>query len=310
MKVFLTGATGVVGRSLVPLLVESGHEVHAVCRRDEAAVELRAAGAEPVAVDLFDPDAVMQAVAGSETVLHLATNVPVLSKAGRSKGWDTHNRLRVDATRNLVAAARATGATRLVKESVTFVYLDAGAEWIDETAALIPELGLPASTIEGEDLALGFAADGGSAVVARFGLFYGGIRNRGTDDALKLAKVRSSSIAGRKDAYMASIHCEDVAAAVVAALDAPTGVYNVCDDTPMPRGEYLAAFAAAFGVKAPKPAPARLMTLAGGRGAEGIVASQRVSNAKFRSATGWEPKYPDAATGWLAEAASRREGGA
>ncbi len=310
MKLFLTGATGVVGRSLVPLLVDEGHEVRAVFRRDDAAVALRGAGAEPISVDLFDPDAVTQAVAGSEAVLHLATNVPVLSKAGRPKGWDTHNRLRVDATRNLVAAARATGAARFVKESVTFVYRDHGDAWIDESAPLIPDLGLLASTIEGEGLALGFADGGGSATVLRFGLFYGGIANRGTDDGLKLARFRRSSIAGRSDAYLASIHCEDVASAVVAALDVPTGVYNLCDNVPMTRGDYLAAFAGAFGIKTPKPTPGRLMTLGGGRGAEGLIASQRVSNVKFRTASGWEPNYPDAATGWVAEAASRREGDA
>lgn len=307
MKILLTGATGLLGRSVVPQLVAAGHDVRAVCRRDDAAAELRTAGAEPVAVDLFDPDAVMAAVGGSEAVLHLATNVPTLSKAGRPKGWATHNRLRVDATRNLVAAARASGVERFVKESVTFTYRDAGAEWIDETAPLIPELGLLASTIEGEDLALGFAQGGGEAVVLRFGLFYGGVRNRGTDDALKLAKFRRSSIAGRIDAYMASIHGEDIGSAVVAALAAPTGIYNIADDTPMTRGDYLAAFARAFGVKTPKPMPGKLMTVAAGRGAEGMIASQRVSNRKFRAATGWEPKYPDAATGWLAEAASRRE---
>lgn len=307
MKVFLTGGTGVVGRSLVPGLVAAGHDVRAVCRREDAASGLRAVGAEPIAVDLFDAEAVKTAVVGSEVVLHLATNVPVLSKAARPKGWETHNRLRVDATRNLVAAARATGASRFVKESVTFVYRDAGDAWIDEEAPLIPELGQLAPTIEGEALALAFAEGGGTSVVTRFGLFYGGIGNRATDDALKLAKFRRSSIAGRRDAYMASIHCEDVASAVVAAFGAETGVYNVADDSPMTRGDYLDAFAAAFGIKAPKPIPGTLVKL-GGAGADGLVASQRVSNEKFRTSTGWQPRYPDARAGWVAVATSRRDG--
>ena len=307
MKMFLTGATGVAGRSLVPRLVAAGHEVRAVCRRDDAATALAAAGVEPVRVNLFEPDAVMHAVVGSEAVLHLATNVPPLRKAARPKGWAMHDRLRVDATRNLVAAAIAGGASHFVKESVTFVYADAGDEWIDEGGALISDLGLLAPAVEGEHLALEFAAGGGAAAILRFGLFYGGVDNRATLDALKLARLRRSTIAGSRDAYMASIHCDDVATAVVAALGMETGIYNVVDDTPLRRGDYLEAFASAFAIPTPKPTPGRLMKLGAGPGAAGMIASQRVSNATFRSMTGWVPSYPDARMGWAAEAASRED---
>ena len=307
MKIFLTGATGVLGRSCVPRLVAAGHDVRAGCRRDDAAAALAAAGVEPVRVDLFDPAAVMVAVGGSEAVLHLATNVPPLRKAARPKGWAMHDRLRVDATRNLVVAAIAGGASHFVKESVTFVYADAGDEWIDERAALIPDLGRLAPAVEGEQLALEFAASGGTVAILRFGLFYGGVNNRGTLDALKLARIRRSIIAGSPDAYMASIHCDDVATAVLAALGVETGIYNVVDDTPLRRGDYLDAFATAFEVATPKPTPGRLMKLGAGPGAAGMIASQRVSNASFRSITGWAPSYPDARIGWAAEAASRQD---
>ncbi len=307
MKVFVTGTTGVLGRPLVPLLIAAGHDVRAVCRREEAAVELPAHGAEPVAVDLFDADAVLREVVGYEVVLHLATNVPSMTKAARPKGWATHNRLRVDATRNLVAAARATGALRFLKESVTFLYQDGGEAWIDEESPLIPDLGLLTSTVEGEQIALGFSDGGGTAVVLRFGLFYGGIGNRGTDEALKLARFRRSSIAGAREGYMASIHCDDAASAVVAALGIDTGIYNVTDGVPMRRGEYLGAFASAFGVKPPTPTPAWLVRLAGGAAADALVASQRVSNDKFCAATGWSPRYADAGVGLTTEAAARKE---
>jgi nucleoside-diphosphate-sugar epimerase len=206
-----------------------------------------------------------------------------------------------------VAAARATGAERFVKESITFVYRDAGDTWIDEASPLLDELGMLAPTIEGEDLALDFATGGGTAAVLRFGLFYGGAGNRGTDENLRLARWRRSQIAGDAGNYMSSIHCDDVATAVVAALTVPTGVYNVTDDEPLTRGDYLAAFGAAFAVKPPKPTPARLMKLLGGPSAEGLLASQRVRNAKFRDASGWTPAYPDARVGWAAVAAERSE---
>ena len=308
MKVFLTGGTGVVGRPLVPLLVAAGHEVRAVCRREDAAAQLRADGAEPVAVDIFDAQAVKQAVVGTDAVVHLATNVPTLTKAGRPKGWDTHSRLRTEATKHLVAAAGAAGAQRFVKESVTFTYRDGGDTWLTEDSLLLSDLGLLASTIEGEREALTFAEAGGRAIVLRFGLFYGGAGNRGTDEALKLARFRRSMIAGSSDAYLSSIHCADVAAAVVAALGVETGIYNVTDRDPMRRGEYLAAFANAFGVKVPKPTPAGLIRLgAGAATAHGLSASQRVSNARFVAATGWSPKYPSARHGWAAVAADQKE---
>jgi nucleoside-diphosphate-sugar epimerase len=308
MKVFLTGATGVAGRATVPALLTAGHDVRAVSRRPEASAVLEAAGAEPVAVDLFDADAVAKAVVGSEAVVHLATNVPEMSKAGRPKGWEQHNRLRVEATANLVAAARATGAARFVKESITFVYCDGGDAWLDEESPVLTELGLLAPTIEGERRALDFATDGGTVAVLRFGLFYGGAGNRGTDENLRLARWRRAQIAGDADNYMSSIHSDDVATAVVAALSVPTGLYNVVDDEPLTRGDYLAAFGAAFGVKPPKPTPARLVKLLGGSGADGLVASQRVSNRKFRDASGWAPSHRDARTGWAAVAAAREEG--
>ena len=308
MKIFLTGGTGVVGRPLVPLLVGAGHEVRAVCRRDEAAEQLRAHGAEPVAVNLFDADAVKAAVVGTEAVLHLATNVPTLTKAGRPKGWDTHNRLRTDATTYLVAAARAAGAKRFVKESVTFTYRDGGDAWLTEESPLVSDLGLLASTIDGEREALTFAEDGGSTVVLRFGLFYGGAGNRATVEAVKLARFRRSMIVGTRHAYMSSIHCDDVATAVVATLGAETGIYNVTDRDPMRRGEYLAAFGEAFGIKTPKLTPAGVMRLGGGAAvAEALSASQRVSNEKFVAATGWLPKYPSAREGWAAVAADQKE---
>jgi nucleoside-diphosphate-sugar epimerase len=308
MKVFLTGATGVAGRATVPALLAAGHDVRAVSRRAEASAVLEGVGAEPVAVDLFDADAVAAAVVGSEAVVHLATHVPEMSKAARPKGWEQHNRLRVEATTHLVAAARATGAARFVKESITFVYRGGGDTWLDEEAPLLPDLGLLAPTVEGERLALDFAADGGTATVLRFGLFYGGAGNRGTDENLRLARFRRSQIAGDAGSYMSSIHCDDVATAVVAALAVPTGVYNVTDDEPLTRRDHLAAFGAAFGVKAPKPTPARLVKLLGGPSAEGLLASQRVSNRKFRDASGWAPAYRDARVGWAAVAATRGEG--
>jgi nucleoside-diphosphate-sugar epimerase len=307
MRVFLTGGTGVIGTPAVPRLIAAGHEVRAVARGEDKAAQLRAAGAEPVAVDLFEAAAVKDAVAGAEAIVHIATNVPTMSKMARPKGWEMHNRLRTEATRNLVDAAEANGVSRIVKESVSFVYADGGDRWLDEESPLMPELGLLEPTIEGEYIALELAEAGGTAVVLRFGLFYGGAGNRATDEMLRLAKVRSSLLAGNPDAYMSSIHAEDAASAVVAALTVPSGVYNVVDDESLTRRQVLEAFASAFRKSRLHTTPGWMVKIAAGPASGALTNSQRVSNGRFRAAAGWAPQFPSVREGWAFEAARREQ---
>lgn len=309
MNVFLTGATGAIGPATVRGLLEKGHEVRAVARTDEKAAQLRAQGAEPVVVDLFDGDAVKAAVDGCEAVLHLATNVPVMRKMRSSNGWSTHNRLRTTANDRLIDAALTTGATTFVKESVTFSYPDRGDAWIDETTRPDESIAMLRPTLEGERMVDRFTAEGGRGVVLRFGSFYGPTA-RMVDEALRLARWRMSILAGDPDGYVSSIHTDDVAGAAVAALDAPAGVYNVVEDEPATRREYLDAFSRAFGVRTLRPMPSWLLKLAGGSGAEAVIRSQRVSNKKLRDATGWAPRFPSVREGWPAVAKSREAEGA
>jgi nucleoside-diphosphate-sugar epimerase len=304
MKVFVTGATGVIGGPTVARLIEAGHEVRAVSRREEASAELRRVGAEPVTVDLFDPIAIRRAVEGTDAIAHLATNVPPFPKLMRARAWAVHNRLRTETTRSLVDAARAAGIGRIVKESITFMYADGGHAWLDETSPLAADLGLMRPALEGEELAHELVDGGGAAVALRFGLFYGGA-NRGTDEMLRLAKVRASMVAGKASAYMSSLHAEDAATAVVAALTAPSGTYNVVDDEPLTRRDALDAFSSAFGLGRLRPNPAWMMRLLAGKAADSLIASQRVSNQKFRRTTGWAPKHPSLREGWRAEQAQR-----
>ena len=102
MKVFVAGATGVLGRPTVRALVEAGHEVRGTARGEEKSVPVRSLGAEPIAVDLFDADAMKEAVAGSEAVLHFATKIPPLTRMRWKGAWRENDRLRTEASRNLV----------------------------------------------------------------------------------------------------------------------------------------------------------------------------------------------------------------
>jgi nucleoside-diphosphate-sugar epimerase len=301
MKVFLTGATGAIGPSTVRALLDAGHDVRAVARDADKAARLREEGAEPVIVDVFDADAVRSATAGCDAVAHLATNVPPISRMARRGSWATHNRLRTEATRHLLAAADAHGIDTVVKESVTFVYPDRGDRWIDESVPPDGRVTLLAPTLEGEELVTDYDARG---VVLRFGLFYGP-SSRSVDEGLRLARWRASTVAGPADAYLSSIHTDDVATAVVAALDAPSGVYNVVDDNPLPRRAYLDAFAGAFDLPTLRLTPTWVLRIVAGASAGALTASQRVANRRFRTATGWEPAYPSAHEGWAGIAETR-----
>lgn len=304
MKLFVTGATGALGGPLVPALLAGGHDVRAVARDDAKAARLRSAGAEPVVVDLFDADAVRRAVAGSDAILHLATSVPPMAKMASLRAWKTNNRLRTEATANLLAAAREHGVARFVKESITFTYPNRGDDWIDESVPLDTGMKAFEPTVEGEHLVEAFRAEGGEGTVLRFGAFYGP-DNRMVDDALRVAKLHLSILAGSPDTYVSSIHVTDGASAVVGALTAAPDTYNVVDDEPLTRRAYTDAFAAAFELPHLRMMPAGPMRAISGSAAKALTASQRVSNKRFRDAAGWAPIYPSAREGWAAIGAAR-----
>ena len=306
MKLFVTGGTGALGRAAVRQLVAAGHEVRAVARSDRKAAALETAGAQPMRVDLFDPVAVEGAVAGSEGVVHLATHIPATRRAMRDSAWEENNRLRTDTTRYLVDAAIAAGASVVVKESITFIYPDRGADWIEEDVPVTAIGSIIEPTLEGERIVEGFTGDGRRGIVLRFGLFYGP-NNPMTAELLRLARWRASRVAGKAGDYMSSIHTDDAGAAVAAVLDAPAGIYNVADDDPLTRRQYLDAFSRAFELPKLRVTPGWVVKALAGKAAGVLLASQRVSNRRFRGATGWAPSYPSAREGWAAVAATEKE---
>ncbi len=293
MRLLVAGATGVLGRATVPKLVAAGHHVIGVARTPERAEQLRRQGAEPRTVDLFDRQAVRQAVDGCEAAIHMATSIPPLSRAMRSSAWADNDRLRREGTRILADAARVAGVEVLVKETVCFFYPDGGAGWIEEDVALDHQP-FSAASIDAEDAVTAFSGEGRRGVVLRFGLFYSA-DSRSTQETLRVARFGLGPMLGRADAYQPSIHVDDAATAVLAALDAPAGTYNVADD-PITKAEWNAAFASAFGTRRLRPTPSWVMRV-GGRKLAVLGASRRVSSRRFREATSWRPAYPDATVG-------------
>ncbi len=299
MKVFVAGASGVVGRPTVRRLVAAGHEVVGMTRREGRAAEIREAGAEAVVCDVFDAEALREAVVAArpEVVLHALTALPSRFDP-KSDYLAATNEVRTEGTRNLVAAAKAAGARRIVAESVAFFYEPEG-DWVKtEEAPLFRDApgrfaaGCEALvSLESQVLEAGEP----EGVVLRFGWFYGPgtYYDHGGAVAEETIK-RRYPIIGHGEGRFSFVHIEDAAAAYVAALDhGSPGVYNVVDDEPAPVREWLPVYAEALGAKPPRRVPAWLAKLVAGKDLASTALTMRgASNAKAKRELGWRPAHP------------------
>lgn len=295
MKVFVAGATGVIGRRLVPLLVQSGAQVSGVARSPEKARQLEDQGAFGVKVDLFDPAAVEAAVAGHDVVINMATRIPSGVRAMVPGAFNENARIRTEASQNLASAAIATRSRVFIQESFAPTYPDRGDEWIDESVPIEPS-SYVRSVTNAESAADEFTKSGGTGVVLRFSMFYGPDSSI-TLDIVNTVKLGLAPAFGAADSYVSSIWTDDAAAAVLAAMSVPAGVYNVTDDVPIRRGEAFSLLADELGVKRPRMMPSWVTRAAGSIG-ETLGRSHRISNAKFRHATRWVPHVPSLREGW------------
>ncbi|HEV7524378.1 MAG TPA: NAD(P)-dependent oxidoreductase [Acidimicrobiia bacterium] len=292
MRVFVAGATGVLGRRAVDRLVAAGHEVTGVSRSVEKDAQLDALGARPVRVDLFDADALRVAVAGHDAVVNVTTKIPPLAQMARTSAWAENERIRREVSGHLVDAAIAAGASVFVQESLAFMYGEHGSEWIEASSTPLADHPFAEAVAVAEENVARFRANGRRGVVLRFGRFYA------PDSDQSIAMMHSARRGmlldiGRDDIYCPMIDADDAASAVVAALDAPSGTYDVVDE-PTQRVEQSAALAAAVGRRRLWHAPGWLSP----KKAKYLTSSQRVSNRAFREATGWRPGSPDVRSGY------------
>lgn len=305
MKVFITGATGVIGRRAVPLLVAAGHAVTAVERSCVGAAHIAHVGAQPIELDLFDARAVRAAVAGHEAVINLATHMPETTLKMLLPGaWSENDRLRSIGARNIAEAAHAGGAQRLIQESFAPVYPDCGGKWIDESVRIAPAR-YNRTVADAERAAERFTQAGRDGIVLRFAAFYGPDAMQLTD-LMRALRLGIAPLPSSPDAYISSISHDDAAAAVVASLAAPAGAYNVSDDEPLTRRAYFDTLAALIGAPPPRIPPAWLAPLFGSAGRL-MARSQRIANSKLRAATGWAPRYPSVREGFAATLREQRE---
>jgi nucleoside-diphosphate-sugar epimerase len=299
MRVLVAGASGAIGRPLIPKLVAAGHEVTGTTRKEESAQAIREAGCRAAICDALDAAAVERAVseAGPEVIVSQLTSLP-RDYDLRTIDYEPTNRLRVDGGRNLIAAGRQAGARRFVTQSFGAVYEPTG-DWVkDEEAPTFRDppgrfaTGLEAIlTSEREAL----EAEGMDGLVLRYGQFYGPGTYFDRDGSIaQQVRARRFPQVGKGTGVFSFLHIDDAADATVAAVEggAP-GIYNICDDDPAPIREWLPVFAEAIGAKRPFRVPAFLARLIGGKAA--VVMSTQLrgaSNAKAKSELGWQPAHP------------------
>jgi nucleoside-diphosphate-sugar epimerase len=286
MRVFVTGGTGVIGRPAVTGLVRAGHDVTVVARTPSKAELVAGMGATPVEVDLFDATDVSRAVAGHDAVVNLATHIPPVSRAARASAWSENERIRTEGSTNLVDAALAAGATVFVQESLAFWYPDSGEEWIDETAPLVGGAVIEAVKVAEANVCR-FTEGGGRGVTLRFGRFYDASSDYSRTQ-LRAATVGVSGEIGAADGYQPLVAVDDAAAAVVAAIDAPAGTYNIVDDGPLTRRQVDDVLAGAVGRRRLRRPLDRMLSRMGVAG-DAFGRSMRVSNDRFRAVTAWRP---------------------
>jgi 2-alkyl-3-oxoalkanoate reductase len=299
MRVFVAGASGAIGRSLVPQLVGAGYEVTGTTRSEQRAEAIRAAGAQAAVCDALDPEALRAAVveARPEVVVNQLTALPDRFDPRDKDIYHATSRLRAESTRTLVDAARAAGVRRLVWQSIAFAYAPGPRPEVkDEDAPLAldaPEpFGGGVRAIDAMERAV-VDADGLEGVVLRYGWFYGpgtyyGEHGSTASDVRK----RRFPVIGKGAGLFSFIHVDDAASATVAAVErGPPGVYNVVDDEPAAMRDWLPAYAEAIGAKRPLRVPVWVARLAAGKMAMLMTTLPGASNAKVKRELGWEPRW-------------------
>lgn len=298
MRVFLAGATGAIGRRLVPMLLADGHQVTGMTRSPEKLDGLRALGAEPVLADALDAAAVSAAVreAHPDAVVHQLTALPQrIDPRKIERDFALHDRLREEGTRILVTAAQDAGATRILAQSIAFSYEPGppGTVHVEHDPLVSdPPKSFARSARAIRELERCVLGAGGVAL--RYGYFYGpgSAIAPGGSMGQDLARRRMPIVGGGGGVW-SFIHVDDAARATVAALTrGDSGAYNVVDDEPAPVAQWLPALAEALGAPRPLRVPAWIARpLAGDYGVATMTKAQGASNELAKRELGWQPQY-------------------
>ena len=290
-----------IGRRLVPLLAERGHQVTGTSRSAARAAGLRALGAEPAVLDALDAAAVRATVAAArpDAIIYQATDLTGRGfSRNMDRGFAPTNRLRTEGTDHLLAAAREAGVERFIAQSFApFRYAHGGALIKDETDPLLADPPPSARRSFAAMAHVDEAVPAAGGIALRYGGFYGE-----PDDAMLTAvRKRQFPLVGNGAGMMSFIHADDAAAATVLALDvAGPAVYNITDDEPAPMRDWLPALAAAAGAKPPYHVPGWVAGLLMGKVLPMMTEARGASNAKAKKELGWALRYPSWRDGFRA----------
>jgi nucleoside-diphosphate-sugar epimerase len=309
MKVFVAGATGAMGRQLVPRLLQDGHQVVGMTRSESKRAQLWDLGAQPVVADALDPDQVARAVAEAQpdVIVHELTAITEFDSRHFDRAFAPTNRLRTEGTDHLLSAGQAVGVRKFVAQSyAAWPYARVGGPVKSEEDPLDPTP--PRHMRESlaairhvEEAVLG--ADWTEGIVLRYGAFYGpGTSMSADSEQLEMIRKRRFPVVGDGAGLWSFVHIEDAAEATAAAIEhGRRGVYNVVDDEPAPVAEWLPALAEAIGAPAPRRVPRLLGRLfAGEAGAVMMTEIRGASNAKAKRELGWKPGHPSWRQGFAA----------
>jgi 2-alkyl-3-oxoalkanoate reductase len=292
MRVFVAGASGTLGRRLVPQLIAHGHQVTGTCTSPATAGRVRELGAEPAVLDLLDAGAVLRAVieARPDAIVHQAT---ALANQRFSRSLDRTfgptNRLRTEGTDALLAAAKEAGVRRFVAQSFApYRYAHTGGPVKTEDDPLYAAPPATASQTFAAMSHLDQAVTAAGGIALRYGGFYGD-----DNQMVQAIRKRRYPVIGDGQGQMSFIHLDDAAAATVLALghDGPA-IYNITDDEPAAMRDWLPALAAALGAAPPRRVPLWLGRLFMGKGLAMMTEARGASNARARDELGWSPRYP------------------
>jgi nucleoside-diphosphate-sugar epimerase len=309
VRVFVAGATGAIGKQLVPRLVAAGHEVHGMTRSESKQAMLDELGAVPVVADALDPDQVAQAVgeATPDVIVHELTAIGSLDLRHVDRDFALTNRLRTEGTDHLLSAGQAVGVRRFVAQSYgAWFYVRTGGPVKSEEDPLDPTLAREmretlAAIRHLEEAVLD--ARWTEGIVLRYGAFYGpGTSMAPGGEQLEIVRKRKFPLIGDGGGVWSFIHIADAADATVAAIErGHRGVYNVVDDDPAPVAEWLPALAQELGAKKPMSVPRFVGRLfAGEAGVVAMTDARGASNAKAKRELRWRPAHPSWRQGFAA----------
>jgi len=302
MRVLVAGATGAIGKQLVPRLVAAGHEVHGMTRSDSKQAMLYELGAVPVVADALDPDQVAEAVgrARPDVIVHQLTAIGALDMRHFDRDFALTNRLRTEGTDNLLSAGQAVGVRRFVAQGVSGygAYARTGGPIKTEEDPLdAAPVRAMRETLGGirhlEEAVLGASWTVG--IVLRYGVFYGpGTAMAPGEEQFELVRKRKFPLVGDGGGVWSFIHVGDAAEATVAAVEhGRRGVYNVVDDDPAPVAEWLPALAQQLGAKKPMRVPRFIGRLFAGEAGVVMMTDVRgASNAQAKLELAWRPAHP------------------